>query len=453
MSLDVDAAPACPPGELGVLPRGDVHHGLAVVLDQFLQHDGPGGHVDAERQGFGGEDQFAGPGGESLLHDRLESGQLPGVMGGDPRAEGAPEVLVAERVQVGDRQSADVPVGDLAEQGGLIAGGQVHPGGEQLLDGGVAPGAAEDEPDRGQQPGPLQDPRHLGPRGAVPREPRMDVTAEGTGAAGSLPPAGTPAGPPGVVAHPGGLGAGDLQQLPVHLRRPLAGQFPGGRGDALEQVHQFRSHQHLLVEGDGTSLGDHHLETPPHGAQPVAEVLHVADGRRQRRDLHPGSQPEDDLLPHGTAEPVGQIVHLVHDDVAQVVQPRRGGVDHVAQHLGGHHHHLGVAVDRGIARQQPHPVRAVPRHEVVVLLVAQRLDRGGVEASCAGLQGQPHGELPHHRLARPGGRGHQHPRARGQSLAAGDLVVVERKGVERGEALHLIGHRPKVAGRLRRRRP
>lgn len=116
------------------------------------------------------------------------------MMGGDPRAEGAPEILVAERVQVGDRQSADVPVGDLPEQGGLGAGGQVHPGGEQLLDGGVAPGAAEDEPDRGQQPGLLQDPRHLGPRGAVPREPRMDVTAEGTGAVGSLTPAERPRG-------------------------------------------------------------------------------------------------------------------------------------------------------------------------------------------------------------------------------------------------------------------
>ena len=150
VSLDVDAASACSPGELGVLPRGDVHHGLAVVLDQLLQHDGPGGHVDAERQGFCSEDQFAGPAGESLFNDRFEGGQLPSMVGGDTRAESAPKILIPERLQVSDRQSADVSVSDLPEQGGLIAGRQVHPAGEQLLNGGIADGTAENEPDRGQ---------------------------------------------------------------------------------------------------------------------------------------------------------------------------------------------------------------------------------------------------------------------------------------------------------------
>ena len=281
----------------------------------------------------------------------------------------------------------------------------------------------------------------------------MDVAAEGTRPAGPLSPTGTPAGSSGVVSHPGGLGAGDLQQLPVHLRDTLTGRFPGSRGNSFEQVHQFRSHQHVLIEGDGAPLGDHHLEISPHGAQPVAEVLHIADGRRQRRDLHSGGQPEDDLLPYSTAEPVGQVVHLIHDDVPQVVQPCRGSVDHVAQHLSGHHHHRSIAIDRGIARQQPHPVCAVSFHQIVILLVAQRLDRGCVEAPRPGFQGQPYGKLAHHRLAGPGGCSNQHARSRGQGLAAGNLVVIEREGVERGETLYLIGHRPNVSGLLRRRRP
>jgi hypothetical protein len=41
---------------------------------------------------------------------------------------------------------------------------------------------------------------------------------------------------------------------------------------------------------------------------------------RQRHDLHVLGQVDDDLLPHRPAEPVGEVVHLVHDDVARPVR-------------------------------------------------------------------------------------------------------------------------------------
>ena len=61
------------------------------------------------------------------------------------------------------------------------------------------------------------------------------------------------------------------------------------------------------------------------------------------------------------------------------------------------------------------PTRSAPmaRGEVVVLLVRQRLDRGGVEAPATVRQRQRDGVLGHHGLARPGRGGDQHDCARG----------------------------------------
>src|SRR5690606_27840687 len=55
--------------------------------------------------------------------------------------------------------------------------------------------------------------------------------------------------------------------------------------------------------------------------------------------------------------------------------------------------------------QEPDPVAPVAGHEVVELLVRQRLDRRGVEDARALVEGGRDGVLPDHGLAGPGGRG------------------------------------------------
>ena len=69
-----------------------------------------------------------------------------------------------------------------------------------------------------------------------------------------------------------------------------------------------------------------------------------------------------------------------------------------------------------------------------MLLVAQRLDRRGVEALSARGQRQVHRELADHRLARAGRRAHQHAVAVLQRLAGAPLEVVERERQLCGEA-------------------
>jgi hypothetical protein len=162
-------------------------------------------------------------------------------------------------------------------------------------------------------------------------------------------------------------------------------------------------------------------------------LLTVAD----RLTSATSGQLEDHLLPHRAAEPVGQVVHLVHHDVAEPVELPGPRVDHVAQHLGGHHHHLGVAVDAGVAGEQADRPGAVAGDEVGVLLVAQRLDRGGVEAPQVLGEGEVDGELADDGLPGPGGGAHEHPVAVFQRRTGGALEGVEgeREGAgELGEA-------------------
>src|SRR5699024_12090895 len=110
-------------------------------------------------------------------------------------------------------------------------------------------------------------------------------------------------------------------------------------GDPLPTRH------HVLPQRHRTHLGDHHGSVPAHLGEPVAELLGVGHCRRQGDQVHVLGQVQDDLLPHRPTEPVGEVVHLVHHHIAQAPQRGRGAVQHVPQHLGGHHHHRRLTVD------------------------------------------------------------------------------------------------------------
>jgi hypothetical protein len=92
-----------------------------------------------------------------------------------------------------------------------------------------------------------------------------------------------------------------------------------------------------------------------------------------------------------------------------------------------------LAVDGVVAGQQANPVAAVAVDEIGVLLVAERLDRRGVEALAPGGECHVHGELADQGLARPGRRGHQDAVPVLDRTARLDLEVVECELVETGE--------------------
>ena len=102
--------------------------------------------------------------------------------------------------------------------------------------------------------------------------------------------------------------------------------------------------------------------TSPSQSPNSSALLTVADSETTCTSL---GQVDDDLLPHRPAEPVGEVVHLVHDHEPEAAQGRRPGVHHVAQHLGGHDDDRRLAVDRGVPGQQARPCRRRAAHEVV----------------------------------------------------------------------------------------
>ena len=133
------------------------------------------------------------------------------------------------------------------------------------------------------------------------------------------------------------------------------------------------------------------------------------------------------LFPHRATETVRQVVHLIHHHIAQAGQRGRVGVEHVAQHLGGHHDHGCFRVNARIAGEQTHVILTVRAHKVVVLLVAQRLNGGRVERLHAAAQRQVDTELTHDGLTGTGGCGNEDGAVRLHGGTRLTLKIIQRK--------------------------
>ena len=372
----VDPPSAGPPGELGVLARGQELVALPRELRQLFDHHRPGRHVDPQGEGLGGEDQLHQSRGEAHFHRFLERRDHPGVVGRHPRLQAGqpgavvqdPQVVVSQRVDLGLSYGPDLAA--------LLRSGEAHPVVETLADGVVARRPAEDEVDGGQDVGVGQRLDHLGaPRGVQPAPPAPDRQA-----------------PLARTVQGAGLGVG----APVDEG-----------GQEMQDLRSPVPHQIEVAQLDGPALLDHRGGRPPDRLDPRGELLGVGHRGRQAHQPHRPVEMDDDLLPHRPAIGVLEVVDLVEDDVAQVLERRGAGVDHVAEDLGGHDDHGGVTVDRVVPREQSDLPGAVAPAQVPVLLIGQSLQGAGVEGLAPLAEGPSHGVLGHHRFARPGGGGHQ----------------------------------------------
>jgi len=430
VALLVETASPGPPGQLRVLPGGEGGSAGPAELVEPLDDHGSGGHVDAEREGLGGEHHLQQPGGEALLHRLPERRHQPGVVGRHAVFEALQPLAVPEDLQVVGCQSGGVDLGDAPHHLALALIGQAQPVPQALTHRVVAGGSGEDEHDGRQQVVVVERLHDLG----APRRP-----------VGQTRPAGAPTG--GRRLQPGG----PPHRL-VHAQ-PLAPGLP-----SLEQRHDRGTvvgapvmDGEVVPQDDRSASFHHHVGRPPHRAEPSPQLRRVGHRGRQADEGHLRRTEHEHFLPHPAPVRVLEVVDLVQHHHRQPLQEIGSGQQHVAQHLGGHHHHRGVGAQRGVAGEEPDPLGAVLGRELTVLLVGQRLERRGVEGLATGGPGQPHGVGRHQRLARPGGGRDQHRTAGIEGVESGQLKRIgrERERVEEAPA----NRRRRLAARRRRTGP
>ncbi len=260
-------------------------------------------------------------------------------------------------------------------------------------------------------------------------------------------------------AQRGAIGQPGTPAPRLPLRRATLQGAPDGLVDADPlvaglAVHEQRDQQCLAVlapvggevvpQHDGPVALDDHLGRAADGAEPGPELVGVVHrgGEADEPDL--GRRQDEHLLPY--AAPVGILneMHLIEDDRVQAGQEVRAGQQHVAQDLGRHDHHRGVGADGRVAGEQADVVLAVGGHELPVLLVGERLERGGVERLAAGAQGPVDGVGGHQGLARPGGGRDQHGVVGVDGREGSPLEAVGREREAGDEIAVLVGggHRP-----------
>ena len=300
MTLDVDPTTTGTPGELRVLTRRDRNPRLAVELLELLEHHGARRHVDTECEGLRGEDDAHKLAAEQLLDGLLERRQHPCVVRRDSPLEAAEPFPVSEHpeVLVGDRPTPLFDEGaDLIPLGRR---GEPNAGPQHLGHCCIASGPAENEENRRDEIAIGEQPDDGGPVDAeLLRPPTPGVVAA------DILHLASAEGPAPVARH--------LHELGVD---PVGLHAAG----AIEEVDELRAHEDVLLEWHRPLLGDDHGGIAAHGLEPIAELLGVRHGRAERHEAHGGREVDDDLLPHGAAEPVGEVVHLVHDDEAEIRQ-------------------------------------------------------------------------------------------------------------------------------------
>ena len=92
--------------------------------------------------------------------------------------------------------------------------------------------------------------------------------------------------------------------------------------------------------------------------------------------MHGVGEKNDGLLPHHAALLVAHVVNLIVDHPGYFAENVAAAVQHASQNLRRHHQHRRVGVDRDISSHEAHVGELLL--QIAVLLVAQRLDGGGV---------------------------------------------------------------------------
>ena len=365
ITLGIQTPPAGPTRHLQELTAHQRPVAPLSALGERRDHRGAGGHVDAGRQGFGGEHHLDQTLLEQLFNQFFPGRQHTGMVGGDAAQQGIGVAAIAHRLggcrHVGIEAGADAGLllgrhqADLAE----IA---------QRL---VTAAATENEID-GRQHLAL---RHLGHHETDRRRLRL-----------------------GWARLLGPFAAGGFWR-PPHLAIGME-----RRALVIEQGMESLGTAETECQGHGSEIAVHQPGGPMHLLNPVGELTGIGHRGREGHQLHPARTMNDRFLPDSAALGIVHVVALIEHhglDISQgiiafAIDLR---IQHVAEDLGGHHHDPGLAVEAQVTGEQADIVIAELVAEIAQLLIREGLERGGVKNFLAVGQGPVDGVLPHQRLA------------------------------------------------------
>ena len=390
--------------------------GLAGELAEILDHDRSGRHVHPERQRLGGEDHLHQTVRERLLDRFLEGWDHAGVVARDPVLQGAEPAFVPQHLEIAAREGRGVAGRDLPDAPGVGGVGQSHTGLHDGADRLVAAGPAEDEHD-GRQ--------HV----------LVGETFDDGNPLRGVPPSSWSPSPPSAVAG-APVAAMLVEPLPFGI-----GLAVDQRGQKVVALGRAITDQVQVAQLDRTLVLDDEVGGSAHHGDPLGQLLGVGDRRRQAHQPHRSGQVHDDLFPHRSPVGVLEVVDLVEHHVVELVQPLGAGVEHVAQHFGGHDDDRSVGGDDVVAGHQTDGVVAVPGTEVAELLIGECLDRCRVERPRLALEGPFDRMFGDDGLSRAGRGGDDHRVPPVEALDRPQLEAVE---------LEVAGHAP-TAARWRRR--
>ena len=197
--------------------------------------------------------------------------------------------------------------------------------------------------------------------------------------------------------------------------------------DKLRFGMVIRLHEHMLFQWYRTLLRYHQCGFVTNGFNPLGKILDIGDCCGKTDYFHVLRQVDDNFFPYRTSETVGKIMHLIENHITKRFKRYGMLIQHIAQHFGGHDHNVRFGIDGCVSGQQSNLICTVLGNQIMILLIAQRLDRRGIESFDVSCLCQIDSKIRHDRFASSGWCRHKNIVSRFQRLVGLQLKFIELK--------------------------
>ena len=148
-----------------------------------------------------------------------------------------------------------------------------------------------------------------------------------------------------------------------------------------------------------------------YAADPVSQVVSIADGGREANQLNMRRGTNYGLFPDRPATNIAQVVQLIKDNKAHTSERRWGRVlkvrkalsaffeKHIAVHFGRHNNDRGTAMFNNITCHQADSINTVHVAQVTIFLIGECFEGCSINDTLIALLCKPDGKLRNERFS------------------------------------------------------